>query len=210
MNCCGWRNLEKRWTWWRIIISILDLAAYCSMSLRNVGIYLQSTRCHNPEDQHWRLRCRQNLENYRTCWPLNHILRATLIRTVTASAHWYSRSLFLQYGTLFMSTGWDYISELRPITGLLLFIPQSTESHSGMILTGETRRTRRKTCPSAALSTTNPSWIDPGPNPGFSCECPATNDLSYGTAYMEPYCTDKSPYWEAYSDSAGQEIPCIV
>jgi hypothetical protein len=31
-------------------------------------------------------------------------------------------------------------------------------------LTGENRRTRRKTCPSATLSTTNPTWIDPGLN----------------------------------------------
>jgi hypothetical protein len=33
------------------------------------------------------------------------------------------------------------------------------------ILTGENRRTRRKSCPSATLSTTNPTWIDPGANP---------------------------------------------
>jgi hypothetical protein len=50
------------------------------------------------------------------------------------------------------------------------------------ILTGENRRIRRKTCPSATLSTTNPAWIDPGANPGLSDERPATNDLSHGTA----------------------------
>jgi hypothetical protein len=38
----------------------------------------------------------------------------------------------------------------------------SLESDGGMILTGENRRTRRKTCPIATLSTTNPTWIDPG------------------------------------------------
>jgi hypothetical protein len=32
------------------------------------------------------------------------------------------------------------------------------ESHGGMIWTGENRRTRRKTCPSATLSTTNPDY----------------------------------------------------
>jgi hypothetical protein len=31
-----------------------------------------------------------------------------------------------------------------------------TEYDYGMILTGESRSTRRKTCPSATLSTTNP------------------------------------------------------
>jgi hypothetical protein len=50
------------------------------------------------------------------------------------------------------------------------------------ILTGENRRTLRKTCPSATLSNTNPIWIDPGANPGFRGERPATNDLSHGTA----------------------------
>jgi hypothetical protein len=46
------------------------------------------------------------------------------------------------------------------------------------IVTGENRRTRRKTCPSATLSTTNPTGIDPG----LRGERPATNDLSHGTA----------------------------
>jgi hypothetical protein len=58
----------------------------------------------------------------------------------------------------------------------------SVESDGGMILTGENRGTRRKTCPSATLSTTNPTWIDPGANPGLRGERPATNDLSHGTA----------------------------
>jgi hypothetical protein len=51
-----------------------------------------------------------------------------------------------------------------------------------MILTGENRRTRRRTCPSATLPTTNPTWIDPGANSGLRGERPATNDLSHGTA----------------------------
>jgi hypothetical protein len=39
-----------------------------------------------------------------------------------------------------------------------------------MKLTGETRSTRRKTCPSATFSTTNPTWTDPGSNPGLRGE----------------------------------------
>jgi len=58
----------------------------------------------------------------------------------------------------------------------------SMESHGGIILTGENRRTRRKTCPSATLSTTNPTWTDTGTNSGLSCERPATNRLSHNTA----------------------------
>jgi hypothetical protein len=61
----------------------------------------------------------------------------------------------------------------------------SLESEGGMILTGENRRTRRKTCPSATLSTTNPTWIVPGANPGLRGERPATDDLSHGTALFD-------------------------
>jgi hypothetical protein len=51
-----------------------------------------------------------------------------------------------------------------------------------MIVTGENRRTRIKTCPSATLSTKNTTWIDPGANPGLRGERPATNRLSHGMA----------------------------
>jgi hypothetical protein len=39
-----------------------------------------------------------------------------------------------------------------------------------------------KTCPSATLSTTNPTWPEPGSNPGRRGGEPATNRLSYGAA----------------------------
>jgi hypothetical protein len=42
--------------------------------------------------------------------------------------------------------------------------------------------TRRKTCPSATLSTTNPTWTDPVSNPGLRSGRPASNRLSHGTA----------------------------
>jgi hypothetical protein len=48
-------------------------------------------------------------------------------------------------------------------------------------LTGENWITRRKTCPNAILSTTNPTWIDPG----LRGERPVTNDLSHGTALAD-------------------------
>jgi hypothetical protein len=42
--------------------------------------------------------------------------------------------------------------------------------------------TLRKTCPSATLSTTNPTWTDPGSNAGLRSGRPATNRLSHDTA----------------------------
>jgi hypothetical protein len=55
-----------------------------------------------------------------------------------------------------------------------------------------------KTCPSATLSTTNPTWRDPGSNPGRRGGKPATNRLSYGAA-QEMYLLDDSI---AYVDTA--------
>jgi hypothetical protein len=45
----------------------------------------------------------------------------------------------------------------------------------------------KKTCLSATLSTTNPTLLDPGWNPGNRRGKPATNHLSYGTALSNSY-----------------------
>jgi hypothetical protein len=49
----------------------------------------------------------------------------------------------------------------------------------------ENRRTLRKICPSATLSTTNPTWNDLGMNPGLHGERLTSNCLSHGTALFE-------------------------
>jgi hypothetical protein len=51
-----------------------------------------------------------------------------------------------------------------------------------MNVTGKHRNTRGKTCPSAPLSTTNPTWTDPGSKPDLRAGRPAANRLSHGTA----------------------------
>jgi hypothetical protein len=58
------------------------------------------------------------------------------------------------------------------------------ENDGGMILTGESEELEEKTSPSVTLSTTNPTWIDLGPNPGLRGERAATNRLSHGTAFI--------------------------
>jgi hypothetical protein len=55
-----------------------------------------------------------------------------------------------------------------------------------MQLTGQNPSSRGKTCPSATLSTTNPTWTDRGSNPGLRDGRPATNRLSHGTARVVP------------------------
>jgi hypothetical protein len=54
-----------------------------------------------------------------------------------------------------------------------------------MKLTGKNRSTRGETCPNATLSTTNPTWTEPGSNPGLRGERPATNCLSHSMAYSK-------------------------
>jgi hypothetical protein len=51
-----------------------------------------------------------------------------------------------------------------------------------------------KTCPSATLSTTNPTWTDPGSNPGLRGGRLATNRLSHGTA--------QGPVWTGAENSS--------
>jgi hypothetical protein len=52
----------------------------------------------------------------------------------------------------------------------------------GMVLTGETRRTRNETCPTATLFITNATWTYPDENQGLRNEKPVTNGLNYGTS----------------------------
>jgi hypothetical protein len=61
-----------------------------------------------------------------------------------------------------------------------------------MKLTGENRSTRGKTCPRATLSTTNPTWTDPGSNPGLRGGRPAANRLSHGRAFSHSVASEDS------------------
>jgi hypothetical protein len=52
-----------------------------------------------------------------------------------------------------------------------------------MILTGESRKTRKETCPNVTLSTTNSTWTDLEANFGLSVDRLATNRLSHSTVF---------------------------
>jgi hypothetical protein len=60
-----------------------------------------------------------------------------------------------------------------------------------------------KTCPSATLSTTNPTWPDPDSNPGRRSGKSATNRLSYGAQ-----CAACSWLW-LNSEAGDRRIWCI-
>jgi hypothetical protein len=54
---------------------------------------------------------------------------------------------------------------------------------------GKTEVLGDKTCPSATLSTTNPTWTDSGSKPGLRGDRPVTISLSRGTASLGTYIT---------------------
>jgi hypothetical protein len=84
-----------------------------------------------------------------------------------------------------MLMGWDYVSEMWSPMGLSL-IPQMIYVYGVSQWNDIDRanwRTQRKTCIITSLFNTNPTWADPGVNPGLHIEGPATNRLSHGAAY---------------------------
>jgi hypothetical protein len=94
----------------------------------------------------------------------------------------------LLYFFLFL-VGWDQVSWYRshywPIVPApddrWLWINWRNENRQGKPKYSE------KTYPSTTLSTTNPTWLELGLNPGRCGGKPATNHLSYGAASPDAY-----------------------
>jgi hypothetical protein len=76
---------------------------------------------------------------------------------------------------------------LRPFIGLLyqprMVDGDECEAISGMKAGRGKQKYSEKTCPTDALSTTDPTWFDPGWNPDRRGGKPATYGLSYGTTF---------------------------
>jgi hypothetical protein len=68
-------------------------------------------------------------------------------------------------------------SARRPLNGLL-YLPRVIMMMENLVET----EVLGENLPPATLSTTNPTWPDPGSNPGRRGGKPATNCLSYGAA----------------------------
>jgi hypothetical protein len=86
-----------------------------------------------------------------------------------------------------MSMGLDYVSELRPPTGLL-FIPHAIYEYGDPrwndIDSGK-QRNSGKTCSIAIFSNAYPTCTELAANSGLRIERPAAKFLSYGTALHE-------------------------
>jgi hypothetical protein len=105
-----------------------------------------------------------------------------------------------------MSMGWDFVFEMRPPMDLL-FLPQVIYEYwmcMEWYWQGKTGELKRKTCPSATLSTTDPTWTDLG----LCCETMATNPVIHGMAgqflsnchvlLLRPYNTCTRNYYYYY------------
>jgi hypothetical protein len=82
-----------------------------------------------------------------------------------------------------VESSWVHSSR-RPLIGLL-YLPRVIMMMENFVerrLAGKPKYSE-KTRPSVTLSTTDPTWPDPGSNPGRRGGKPATNCLSYGTAF---------------------------
>jgi hypothetical protein len=93
-----------------------------------------------------------------------------------------------QISTSFVIMRWDYFfCETAAANGPTVHPPDDTRVNMDWrwnYTDRGNRTTRRKTCPSATLSTSNPTSTALGTKPGLRDEKPATNRLSYGTANL--------------------------
>ena len=104
--------------------------------------------------------------------------------------HQNGKYFFMQCFPFSLPSEKAMIFGMFPFPGLLRFVLllraifrcKWAWSICGMTVTGDNRRTGRKTCHSATLPTTNPTWTHPDLNPVFCRERQATNRLSHGTA----------------------------
>jgi hypothetical protein len=97
---------------------------------------------------------------------------------------------------LFMSMGWDCISELRPLTGLPFITPSDVQvcSHGWTTLTGETEELRER--PVRVPLCTPQSHMDwPGRERGTYVTISATNHLSHGMAEQTVGFADRELWW---------------
>jgi hypothetical protein len=78
-------------------------------------------------------------------------------------------------------------------------------------LTWENQSIRGKTSPRVTLSTTNPTWTDPGSNPGLCGGRSATNRLSHGTAFLFVTLFIFSAWFSfCYARSGIKSVTCIA
>jgi hypothetical protein len=119
-----------------------------------------------------------DLQRYRSVW------RVTQYSFVYKTG--YLTKLFQVHFFLLFLVGWDWVSWYRGRYWPIVPAPDDKwwwlwRNWWKKDWQGKTKYSE-KTCPSATLSTTDPTWLDPDLNPGRRGGKPVTNRLSYGAA----------------------------
>jgi hypothetical protein len=108
-------------------------------------------------------------------------MRSGLLQFTGAYKKWrYFRRHRRSVNKTDMFTGWDSDCGSGPLTDFssVRQIREWMCYSGGMIMAGGNRNTRRKTCPSATVSTTNPTLAGRDENSGLRGEKPDTGHLS--------------------------------
>jgi hypothetical protein len=109
-------------------------------------------------------------------------------------------NFYMHYNCFFLSSvGWDWVSWYCSHYWLIVLAPDDRRwwlwrNWRNKDWQGKPKYLE-KTWPSATLSTTNPSWLDPSSNPCRRGGKPATNRLSYGVALQLFYFNLWPIYW---------------
>jgi hypothetical protein len=150
---------------------VSNVEVMCSFEI-SVATY-HTTRCHNLSDMSF-------FTSYLGCVTLIH----TAIREGTWRSKPNSHPRITSYIYIFLLMGWDWYCDHYWSS-----VPAPDDRWWRLLWNwwnedwqGKPKYSE-KTCHSATLSTTNPTWLDPGLNPGRLGGKPATNRLSYGASY---------------------------
>jgi hypothetical protein len=100
-------------------------------------------------------------------------------------------SPFLKFFFEFFAVERDWVHLVRRPLSDLLYSRRMVDDESGVVVEMRigrgNRNTRRKPAPVPLCPPQIPHDLTPGSNPGRRGGRPATNGLSYGTAYLSPY-----------------------
>jgi hypothetical protein len=96
--------------------------------------------------------------------------------------------------------GWDWVHLARRSLPSLLYQPRTIDDECEAVagMRNGKGKYSEKTCPSATLSTTNPTWPNLGSNLGRRCGKPANNRLRYGTASLVFYCSNSTSWLQSF------------
>lgn len=191
-------SLIKEFTW--IVLLFIDTYIHTQ---RDRHIFLKAP--FNP------LNTNMTIGTLRYTFQYTHITvkltRSKILKFITGYAYYFTTALWINFSRHLLraetnylrchsvkahNTSWGFTLVVSIVTfrdfsfGRLYSSSYRWKNQYGArlrkIMTKENRRSRSKACPRATYSTTNPTWMGLGLNPGFRSDSAATIRLNHGTA----------------------------